>query len=137
MAIRDYCSAYYDPPVPDADRPVTSVADEHFPNLPAILVDVATSAQLGDPIKTVPARLKVNQAPEGLLQRTSGDLRIGAMTFNWMGTEWEVDNSADPDVLNRESFYGCDPDDAGCENRDGSMTIDYIPHSHGRLLQTW
>ena len=125
-AIRDYCGELYNPPVPDADKPVTSVADDHFPNLPAILVDVATNAQLGDPIKSIPARVRVDKQPEGLIQRTAGDLRIGAMTFNSQGTAWEMANSTDPNVTSRTAFYGCNPAVAPCTNRDGSLVVDYI-----------
>ena len=126
-AIRDYCGELYNPAVPDAERPVESIADEHFPNLPAILIDVATNAQLGDPFKTVPALVETEQTPTGLLQDTTGDLRIGAMTFNSRGTAWEMkDPAADSDVTEREALYGCNPDDPTCTNRDGAIIIDYI-----------
>ncbi|HHO48516.1 MAG TPA: hypothetical protein ENN06_08720 [Desulfobacteraceae bacterium] len=125
-ALRDYCGALYNPPVPDAERPVESVAEDHFPNLPAILVDVAINAQLGDPFKTVPGLINIDEPPTGLLHNVSGGLKIGAMTFNTMGTAWEVENSTDPNITSRDYFYGCDPADAGCTNRDGAIITAYI-----------
>ncbi len=127
-AIRDYCGAWYDPPAPDAERPVSSVTDDHFPNLPAILIDVAINTQLDNPIKSVPAFVQINSSPSGLLQNVTGNLRIGAMIFNRRGTKWEMDNSSDLSVTDRENFYGC-ASGTGCDNKDGSIVIDYITNN--------
>ena len=118
-ANRDYCGTFYDPPVPDADNPVSDIAENQFPNLPAILVDVALNSQLDEPIKTVSMFIDLGEEPEGLIQNVAkqGGLRMGVMSFNQAGTRWECDNL--PTVVEgRESLYGCDAANNDAANFD-------------------
>lgn len=117
MAIREYCQEFYAPPVidPSSEPVLGDNATTQFPNLPAILVDVATSAQLGDAIKTMQAQVPWPTPlvpPKGVLQDEAySNIRFGLMTFNYDGSNWECDNLADPNHL-----YDCDE----ATNRDGS-----------------
>ncbi len=150
QAYEDFCGELVAPPVPDAERLVGAVAGGKYPNLPAILTDAATQGQLGSPIKVLPVLVQGERwedtsttpstykevPPTGLLQNVTGDLRIGAMTFNARGTAWEM-NQASAVVQNQAALYGCVPG-AGCDNKDGAIVIDYINDSSdsGSLVQS-
>jgi hypothetical protein len=105
MAIREYCQEYYAPPVidPSSEPVLGDNATTQFPNLPAILVDVATTAQLGEPIVTMTAQVPVTSQPTGLLQDPAySNIRFGLMTFNYDGSDYEC-GQAGPNHL-----YDCD-----------------------------
>ncbi|MBA3015780.1 MAG: hypothetical protein FP815_12665, partial [Desulfobulbaceae bacterium] len=123
QALRDYCSGLYNPDVIDTSSPVSSVADDHFPNLPSILVTVATNAQLGKPIATLDGYIEQTSTPKGLLQEFSSDLRMGAMRFNGEGTKHEC-AQANPNRL-----YNCTAD-----NKDGGKIISYIEADNSTAL---
>ncbi len=122
-ALRDYCSGLYDPGLVDPSSPVSSVTDDHFPNLPAILVTVATNAQLGEPIATLDGYIEQATAPQGLLQEFSSDLRMGAMRFTQEGTKHECAQANPP------RLYNCTAD-----NKDGGRIISYIEANNSSEL---
>ncbi|MBU0729800.1 MAG: hypothetical protein KKA70_08665, partial [Proteobacteria bacterium] len=130
MAIRDFCSPFYDPGVIDPASPVTSVADEHFPNLPAILMEIALQGQLREPIATLNGYIKQTTDPEGLIDDFAADIRIGAMQYNQMGTRSECD--ASPKLTHR--LY----DDCPASSQDGAKLIAYMDNGTdhtARLVQ--
>jgi len=129
QALEEYCSGFYDPDVVDPSSPVASVADDHFPNLPAILVSMAVEAQLGDPLTTYSGYISQTSTPEGLLQQFADDIRIGAMTFNNEGTKAECTAPAPNAQPHR--LFSCD---AG--NQDGAQIISYndISDAHKTAL---
>jgi len=130
QAIRGYCADYYDPGVPDPIGPVETIAEDHFPNLPAILTHVALNAQLGDPLATYDVRIHADTEPSGLLQqkRDNGKLRLGLMTFNSPdsgdtaeGTKYECDNYLDAANPGSRRLYNCTG-----SNQDGGKLLDII-----------
>jgi Tfp pilus tip-associated adhesin PilY1 len=122
-ALREYCSGFYSPDVIDPSSPNISVADDHFPNLPAILVTVATNAQLGLPLATLDGYVKKTTNPIGLLQEFSYNLRMGAMRFNKEGTKYECTQPT------ADRLYVC-----GADNQDGGRVISYIDDNNSAGL---
>ncbi|MFH7326194.1 pilus assembly protein [Desulfurivibrio sp. C05AmB] len=86
-----YCGIIDVPPVTDPSDQVTGVGDEtgEFWNLPAVLVDSGVVGQLGSPLAVLKGRVASSSSPSGLLQEFAGELRIGAMIFNYDGAQHE------------------------------------------------
>ena len=85
----EYCGAVEIPPVVDpTDDPSNTT---NYNNLPAIISDVSISAQLRDPIRSLTARVKRDDAPAGLIQDFSSTnaIRFGAMSFDFNGSRTE------------------------------------------------
>ncbi|MGM0681388.1 MAG: hypothetical protein ACQES8_04070, partial [Thermodesulfobacteriota bacterium] len=80
QALRDYCGSLEVPEVVDPSD-LASQSGE-FWNLPAVLIDSGSVAQIDEPVAVLKGHVARDSAPSGLLQEVSGDLRLGAMTFN-------------------------------------------------------
>ncbi|MDF1615693.1 pilus assembly protein [Desulfurivibrio dismutans] len=107
-----YCGIIDVPVVTDPSDQVTGVGDDtgEFWNLPAVLVDSGVLSQIGHPIAVLQGRVAQTEAPSGLLQEFTNELRIGAMTFNRDGAAYECTLS--------DTLYACDDG-----VRDGGLII--------------
>jgi type IV pilus assembly protein PilY1 len=110
-ALQDYCQGLelteVVDPTDQADQTIT------FWNIPAVLVDSAVMAQLGEPLAVLKGHVAQSTPPTGILQEVVDDLRIGAMSFNDNGAKSEC-ALADPHIL-----YKC----ADPAIRDGGRII--------------
>jgi type IV pilus assembly protein PilY1 len=62
-------------------------------NLPAILSGISVISQLGGPLATIPVRVVPPAAPTGIVQQFGGQMRIGLMSFNQFGSNFEQTNA--------------------------------------------
>jgi type IV pilus assembly protein PilY1 len=85
-------------------------------NLPAMLMGQGASGQLGVPMYTFQGVLEAGSTPSGLLHEFAGELRIGAMAFNYDGSDSEC-YMPEPHIR-----YDCDDP----YNRDGAEVIQPI-----------
>ncbi len=116
-AMRDYCGNMEIPEVVDPSDQAGETGE--FWNLPAVLVDSGVVAQIGEPLGVLQGYISKSSAPSGLIQEFSDDIRMGAMAFNFEGSNSEC-SQPDPFIL-----YNCtDP-----SNRDGGQIISDIDKS--------
>jgi len=121
QALIDYCVTMEIPEVVDPSDQVNNMTldTEGFWNIPAVLIDSGVVAQLNNPRLVMRGLIEEPSAPQGLLQEFAGDLRIGAMVFNYEGSQAEC-SLTDPFVL-----YNC----ADANNKDSGKLIAAIDKS--------
>jgi type IV pilus assembly protein PilY1 len=116
-AMQEYCGVMEIPEVVDPSDQAGETGE--FWNLPAVLIDSGVVAQIGEPLAVVQGNISKSSAPSGLIQEFSDDIRMGAMAFNFEGSNSEC-SQPDPFIL-----YNCsDP-----SNRDGGEIISDIDKS--------
>lgn len=136
----EYCGAANEPPVTDPTDDPSST--ENFDNLPAIIGDMAVGSQLGDPLRfggctsncALRVSLKADTAPAGLLQEFEGQIRFGAMKFNFFGSSAECPTNVPCTKICNTSLttcvYNADcPSGEACvdaSNVDGGRVIHHI-----------
>lgn len=88
-AIADYCGALKVPEVIDPSS--TAGVSGETGNAPGLLRDSELMAFLGgkDPLGTMKGFIKQTTRPAGVLQNVATDLRMGAMSFNYVGAKTE------------------------------------------------
>ncbi len=144
---KKFCGDVGLPPVidPTDDPSDTSTAA----NLPAIISDIGVEGQLGKPIAKMIVKVKTVSEPEGLIQQYDSLIRLGAMTFNFNGTESEcvidptipcpkvcsgpghsdlvcTNNFECPDYLSGETCEETTVVGISKENKDGAQIVHYI-----------
>ena len=115
-ALMDYCGILEIPEVIDPTDQAGETGE--FWNIPAVLIDSGVVAQTGEPLAVLKGYIEQSAPPTGLAQEFADDLRIGAMTFNYDGSDSEC-SQPDPYIL-----YDC----ADPANRDGGKIISYIDY---------
>ncbi|MGB6012555.1 MAG: hypothetical protein WBI57_14920, partial [Desulfobacterales bacterium] len=116
-AMKEYCGVMEIPEVVDPSDQAGETGE--FWNLPAVLIDSGVVAQVGEPLAALQGYISKSSAPSGLIQEFSDDIRMGAMAFNFEGSNSEC-SQPDPFIL-----YNCtDP-----SNRDGGQIISDIDKS--------
>jgi type IV pilus assembly protein PilY1 len=94
QASLDYCA---DMSVPEVIDPSDSAGDTtQYWNIPGLLTDSELIAQLGatHPLAVMKGYIQEADRPEGVVHSVAQDLRLGAMSFNYVGaaTECEPEN---------------------------------------------
>ncbi|WP_136795720.1 pilus assembly protein [Desulfosediminicola ganghwensis] len=120
QAERDYCGDMQMPQVIDpTDLLSYSSGSSETWGIVGALVDAGIYGQMGveNPLLTMKGLIKVSAQPEGIIQRTAQDLRVGAMAFHHNGAATECLN---PDPDNSIEEY-CPQG-----NKDGSGVISPI-----------
>ncbi|MDH4317891.1 MAG: hypothetical protein OEV64_05830, partial [Desulfobulbaceae bacterium] len=120
QAIRDFCKYMKIPEVidpTDTDGLTSSVW-----NAPAILVDSGMVGQMGDPLLVTLGYVKRPIPPEGVIQHTSSELRIGVMTFNDNGAKTECETAVTQTYNTNPIEYDCPLEG----NKDGAELLVYI-----------
>ncbi len=79
-ALHSYCQGIDEQTTVDPSDYTDSEGD--IAGLPALLVDNASKAQLGDPLVSLKGLVQASSIPTGLIQEFKYNLRIGAMKFN-------------------------------------------------------
>ena len=89
LAAYKFCSDLQVPEVIDPSDKATTTSDTY--NLPAMLIDAGVMGQLNTsrPLAVFKGYIKQPEKPKGILHATAGDLRIGAMAFNDVGSASE------------------------------------------------
>ncbi len=84
-----YCSDTNAPEVIDPSDQGGGTTD-HW-NLPGVLADSGVITQLGgtDPLAVMKGYIAGKERPQGVIQAVAQDLRLGAMSFNYVGTATE------------------------------------------------
>jgi type IV pilus assembly protein PilY1 len=121
-ALMDYCGILEIPEVVDP----TDIAGEsgEFWNIPAVLIDSGSVAQMGQPLAIVPGYVQQTALPTGLIQEYATEAHMGVMAFNDEGSASEC-TQPDPYIL-----YKCtDPN-----NRDGSQVTAAIGSATATLV---
>ena len=116
QAMHDFCLQTTTPEVIDPSDAATTTSE--YWNLPAMLVDTGLAGQLGGkPLATMKLYIEQTTKPEGILHKTAGELRIGAMTFNNVGSVTECSGTNASDSI----LKYCTAD-----NKDGAKLISEI-----------
>lgn len=109
-----YCSSFTALQVTDpTDSPSDTSA---YDNLPAILSDIGVQGQLDKPLltsdgeKTLQVRIAKATAPTGLIQEFANRIRIGAMSFNVLGSASETAALGTPKVCSNALTRTCTVD---------------------------
>ncbi len=125
-AIQDYCGTME---VTEVVDPTDQASDtEEFWNIPAVLIDSGVLAQVGEPLGVMDGFIEQQgDPPEGLLQEFVGDIRTGAMTFNFDGSATECYE------VNQISTIDYTCDDPGI--RDGGKVITEIGKSASHTIE--
>jgi type IV pilus assembly protein PilY1 len=116
-AMKDYCGDMEIPEVVDPSDQAGETGE--FWNIPAVLIDSGVVAQIGEPLAVLQGYISKSSVPSGLIQEFSDDIRMGAMAFNFEGSNSEC-SQPDPFIL-----YNC----ADPSNRDGGQIISDIDKS--------
>jgi type IV pilus assembly protein PilY1 len=104
-ALQKYCLEMDEVTVVDSTE-VTDVIGTAW-GVPAVMVETAALAQMGDPLLSMAGKVKVvSGTPKGLIQEFKYNLRIGAMQFN-PGAYDECTAVARGDGTYRASLYDC------------------------------
>jgi len=106
-----YCSSFTALQVTDpTDSPSDTSAYE---NIPAILSDIGVQGQLDKPLVTSGGRARLTvkiakaPAPTGLIQEYENRIRMGAMTFRFLGSASETAHLGTPKVCSNDSARTC------------------------------
>lgn len=114
-ALRSYCQDLDDVTIVDPD--VSDPLGTSW-SVPAVLIDAAVEAQLGQPLETLKGRLynatpdnaspanEVKASPIGLVQEFKYNMRLGAMEFN-IGSAAECASTLRSDGTYRATLYDC------------------------------
>ncbi len=95
-AIKDYCDTLKVPEVIDPSEIAgKTVGTGDTGNAPGLLRDSYLMAYLGgkDPIATMKGHIYQAKRPEGVVHRVAGDLRLGMMSFRYVGAKTECDQT--------------------------------------------
>lgn len=109
----DYCN---DTSVPEVIDPSDQAGDTTTTwNIPGVLTDSQILAQLGGthPLATLKGYIAEDNRPQGVIQTVAQDLRLGAMSFNYVGALTECQ---DPTATGIEKY--CPKN-----NRDGAVLL--------------
>ncbi|MCI5144471.1 MAG: hypothetical protein D3923_02855, partial [Candidatus Electrothrix sp. AR3] len=125
-AIKDYCN---DLEIPELIDPSDSTGKtEATGNIPTLLRDSHLMAFLGgqDPLATIKGHIKQTSRPEGVIHNVAQDLRLGAMSFHYVGAKTECDlAAANPDSkLQKYCPHG---------NRDGAKVL---KNTQNKVIET-
>lgn len=89
QAVGKFCDQMKIPEVIDPSDKFTTTTATY--NLPAMLIDAGVMGQLNTnrPLAVLKGYVKQAEKPEGILHSTAGELRVGAMAFNSVGSATE------------------------------------------------
>ena len=138
---RNFCDSLSIPQVVDpTDAPSDTAL---YDNLPAIISGIGLEAQLNQPIASLAVKVKKTTAPIGLVQNFSNMIRMGLMSFNFLGSATESGTSLPvAKVCSNETTKVCSSDvdclspgtcraaTTGSENEDGAKVLHYIGYGH-------
>ncbi len=112
-AIKDYCDALKVPEVIDPSDVAGTTGETG--NMPGLLRDSYLMAFLGgeDPIATMKAHIYQKNRPQGIVHRVASDLRLGLMSFRYVGAKTECALAA-ADTTSKIDKY------CPLENKDGA-----------------
>jgi type IV pilus assembly protein PilY1 len=138
---RDYCDSLDIPQVID---PTDAASDTSlYDNLPAIISGIGLEAQLNQPIATLDVKLNKSTAPVGLVQNFANLIRMGLMSYNFIGSATEAGVSVPvAKVCSNDTLKVCTSNvdclspgtcvtaATGSENKDGAAILHYIGYGH-------
>jgi len=138
---REFCNNLQVPNVVDpTDAPSDTAL---YDNLPAIISGIGVEAQLNRPIASLNAKVRKTSAPMGLIQNFSNLIRMGLMSFNFIGSATESGSdlpttkvcsndktkvcTGNVDCLSPGT---CQAAVSGTDNKDGALILHYIGYGH-------
>lgn len=140
---RDFCNNLMVPNVVDpTDAPSDTAL---YDNLPAIISGIGVEAQLNQPIATLSTKVRKTTEPQGLVQNFDGLIRMGLMSFNFLGSATEsgtvtgfpVTKVCSTDTtkvctsdIDCPSSGTCSAATSGTQNKDGASVLHYIGYGH-------
>lgn len=100
-----YCGSFTSLQVTD---PTDSPSDTStYENLPAILSDIGVQGQLDKPLKRLTVKIAQAEEPTGLIQEFTNRIRMGAMSFRFIGSASETGTLGAPKVCSNDANRTC------------------------------